>query len=89
MHAGSSPTSPSVPNALNCTSRPTMRATHNAIAHAVDSVLPGARSHSIDELSVDLGPDDDPECILAQVKAVTRRGERAAMKVPTGQRRKG
>ena len=43
-------------------------ATHHAIARAVDSVLPGAQSRSIDELSADLAPEDDPERILAQVK---------------------
>ena len=47
-------------------------ATHHAIARAVDSVLPGAQSRSIDELSVDLGPEDDPERILTQVKDAIR-----------------
>ena len=43
-------------------------ATHHAIARAVDSVLPGAQSRSIDELSAELGPRDDPEAVLAQLK---------------------
>ena len=47
-------------------------ATHHAIARAVESVLPGARSHSIDELSVDLSPTDAPETVLAQVKRAIR-----------------
>ena len=48
-------------------------ATHHAIARAVDTALPGARSCSIDELSVDLGHRDDPETILQQVKAAIRK----------------
>lgn len=47
-------------------------ATHHAIARAVDSVLPGARSRSIDELSAELGPADEPDRILAQVKDAIR-----------------
>ena len=47
-------------------------ATHHTIARAVDSVLPGAQSRSIDELSAELGPEDDPERILAQAKRAIR-----------------
>ena len=47
-------------------------AIHHAIARAIDSVRPGARSHSIDELSVDLDPRDEPERVLAEVKAAIR-----------------
>ena len=48
-------------------------ATHHAIARAVDTVLPGATSHSIDELSVDLERGDNPEAILEAVKTAIRR----------------
>ena len=44
-------------------------ATHHAIARALDTVLPGARSHSVDELAAELAPSDEPEAILEQVKA--------------------
>ena len=44
-------------------------ATHHAIARALDTVLPGARSHSVDELAAELAPGDGPEAILDQVKA--------------------
>ena len=47
-------------------------ATHHAIARAVDTVLPGATSRSIDELSVDLERGDDAEAILEAVKAAIR-----------------
>ena len=47
-------------------------AIHHAIARAVDTVVPGATSRSIDELSVDLGPDDDPETVLRDVKGAIR-----------------
>lgn len=47
-------------------------ATHHAIARAVDSVLPGARSRSIDEISAELGPSDHPETIVADVKNAIR-----------------
>ena len=39
-------------------------ATHHAIARALDTVLPGARSHSVDELAAELAPSDEPEAIL-------------------------
>ena len=48
-------------------------ATHHAIARAVDSVLPGARSRSIDELSAELGPSDHAETIVAEVKGAIRK----------------
>ena len=44
-------------------------ATHHAIARALDTVVPGARSHSVDELAAELAPSDEPEAILEQVKA--------------------
>ena len=44
-------------------------ATHHAIARALDTVLPGGRPHSVDELAAELAPDDEPEAILKQVKA--------------------
>ena len=44
-------------------------ATHHAIARALDTMLPGARSHSVDELAAELAPSDEPEAILEQVKA--------------------
>ena len=47
-------------------------ATHHAIARAVDTVLPGAKSESIDELSAELGANDDPETILTQIKQAIR-----------------
>ena len=47
-------------------------ATHHAIARAVDSILPGGQSRSIDEISVDLAPEDQPEDILARVKTAIR-----------------
>ena len=47
-------------------------ATHHAIAHAVDSVLPGPQPRSIDELWADLAPEDDPERIFTQVKGAIR-----------------
>ena len=43
-------------------------ATHHAIARALDTVLPGGRPHSIDELAAELAPSDEPEAILEQVK---------------------
>ena len=48
-------------------------ATHHAIARAVDTVLPGATSRSIDELAVDLEHSDDAEAILEAVKTAIRR----------------
>ena len=47
-------------------------ATHHAIARAVDTVIPGATSRSIDELSADLDTNDDPRAILVAVKAAIR-----------------
>ena len=47
-------------------------AVHDAIARAVDTVLPGAVSRSIDELSADLDAGDDPRAILAAVKEAIR-----------------
>ena len=47
-------------------------ATHHAIARAVDTVLPRAKSRSIDELSADLAPSDHPEKILEDVKTAIR-----------------
>ena len=44
-------------------------ATHHAIARALDTVLSGARPHSVDELAAELAPNDEPEAILEQVKA--------------------
>ena len=43
-------------------------ATHHAMARAVDTVLPGGKAHSIDELSAELGPRDHPETIIEGVK---------------------
>lgn len=47
-------------------------ATHHAMARAVDSVLPGARSCSIDELSAELGPGDESQGVLERVKTAIR-----------------
>ena len=47
-------------------------ATHHAIARAVDTVLPGAKSESIDELSAELAASDHPETILDQIKRAIR-----------------
>ena len=59
-------------------------AVHHAIARAVDRVVPGAQSRSIDELAADLSPTDDPETVLVGVKSAIREAVGSVITVSCG-----